>query len=91
MPRAAKLYVWATVVAGAAVLTAGMISDRSEDAMRFACYFLMANLASGFKVQLPGITGTMSANFFFVLVAVTTMTLPQSLAIACTATVLQCV
>ena len=91
MPRAAKLYVWTTVVAGVSVLTAGMIAGRSEDVMRFACYFIMANLASGFKVQLPGITGTMSANFFFVLIAVTTMTLPQSLAIGCSATISQCI
>jgi diguanylate cyclase (GGDEF)-like protein/putative nucleotidyltransferase with HDIG domain len=91
MPRAAKLYVWATAVAGLAVLVAGTMSGSSDGVLRFACYFVMANLASGFKVQLPGITGTMSANFFFVLISVTTMTLPQSLAIACTATISQCI
>jgi diguanylate cyclase (GGDEF)-like protein/putative nucleotidyltransferase with HDIG domain len=91
MPRAAKLYVGVTVLAGLGTLTAGLMSWHSDNLTRFICYFIIANLASGFKVHLPGITGTMSANFLFVLISVTTMSLPESLVIACTGTVLQCV
>src|SRR5579863_2365537 len=91
MPRAAKLYVGVTVLAGLATLTAGLMSWHSDNLARFLCYYLIANLASGFKVHLPGIKGTMSANFLFVLISVTTMSLSESLLIACTGTVLQCV
>src|ERR1700730_11387963 len=91
MPRAAKLYAVVTVLAGLGALTAGLLSWHSDDLTRFICYFVIANLASGFKVHLPGITGTMSANFLFVLISVTTMSVPESLIIACTGTVLQCV
>jgi diguanylate cyclase (GGDEF)-like protein/putative nucleotidyltransferase with HDIG domain len=91
MPRAAKLYVGVTLLAGLCALAGGLWSWHPDNPTRFICYFLIANLASGFKVRLPGITGTMSANFLFVLISVTTMSLPESLIIACTATVLQCV
>lgn len=91
MPWPARLYAGVTVLAGILSLTAGLMSWHPADLPRFICYFVIANLASGFKVQLPGITGTMSANFFFVLISVTTMGLPETLIIACTGTVLQCV
>lgn len=91
MPRAAKLYLGVTLLAGIGTVTAGMFSWHSDNLTRFICYFIIANLASGFKVHLPGITGTMSANFLFVLISITTMSLPESLIIACTGTVLQCV
>src|SRR6202023_163941 len=90
MPRAAKLYVGVTLLAGLGTLTAGLMSWHPDNLTRFICYFVIANLASGFKVHLPGITGTMSANFLFVLISVTTMSLSESLVIACTGTVLQC-
>jgi diguanylate cyclase (GGDEF)-like protein/putative nucleotidyltransferase with HDIG domain len=91
MPRAAQLYAGVTVLAGLGALATGIMAWHADDLTRFICYFVIANLASGFKVRLPGITGTMSANFFFVLISVTTMGLPECLIIACTGTVLQCV
>src|ERR1700733_7208750 len=91
MPRAAKLYASVTLLAGLITVAAGLTSWHADNLPLFICYFIIANLASGFKVHLPGITGTMSANFLFVLISVTTMSLPESLVIACTGTVLQCV
>src|SRR5260370_28123001 len=91
MARAAKLYAGITVLAGIATITAAMLSWRTDDLTRFLCYFIIATLASGFKVRLPGITGTMSANFLFVLIAITTMSLSESLVIDCTGTILQCI
>ncbi len=91
MPRAAKLYAAVTLLAGLITVTAGLTSWHPDNLPLFVCYFLIANLASGFKVHLPGITGTMSANFLFVLISVTTLSLPESLIVACTGTVLQCV
>src|SRR5512138_3315095 len=49
---------------------------------RFLIYLLTALLASGLKVHLPGITGTMSVNFLFILMAVVDLTLPETLIIA---------
>jgi diguanylate cyclase (GGDEF)-like protein/putative nucleotidyltransferase with HDIG domain len=34
---------------------------------RFICYLLLTLLSSGLKVQLPGVTGTLSVSFLFIL------------------------
>ena len=51
----------------------------------------IALVASGLKVQLPGIDGTMSVNFLFVLLGILELSLPETLAIGCSAALLQCV
>ena len=43
---------------------------RSDDPLRFTCYLFVALCASLFKVRLPGIEATMSANFLFILVGI---------------------
>ncbi|MGA3351451.1 MAG: hypothetical protein ABSC33_20675, partial [Candidatus Sulfotelmatobacter sp.] len=43
------------------------------------------------KVQLPGIDGTMSVNFLFILLGVVELSLPETLLIGCTATLVQSV
>src|SRR6478736_8526969 len=59
--------------------------------MRFVCYLVVAVMASGLKVQLPGIDGTMSVNFLFILLGVLELSLPETLVIGCTATLVQSV
>jgi len=46
--------------------------------------------SSGLKVQIPGLDGTMSVNFLFILLGVLELSLPQTLLIGCTATLVQC-
>lgn len=43
---------------------------QSVNLPRFACYLLIAVLASSLKIRLPGIDGTMSVNFLFILLGV---------------------
>ena len=62
---------------------------QSADLARFACYLVVAALASGLKVQLPGIDGTMSVNFLFILLGVMELSLPETLLIGCAATLVQ--
>ena len=64
---------------------------QSADLTRFVCYLMVAALASSLKVQLPGIDGTMSVNFLFILLGVMELSLPETLAIGCTATLVQSV
>ena len=47
-------------------------------------------LASGLKVTLPGVTGTLSVAFVFNLIGIEELTLQETLAMGCTATLLQC-
>src|SRR5208283_3649 len=64
---------------------------QTTDLSRFICYLLIAVLASSLKIQLPGIDGTMSVNFLFILLGVLEMSLPETLLIGCTASLTQCV
>lgn len=84
-----KAFVGITASIGVVVLTFALSHWHSQDPMRFACYLLVALLASGLKVQLPGIDGTMSVNFLFILLGVLELSLPETLVIGCTATLVQ--
>src|ERR1700749_4334257 len=86
-----KAFVGITAAPGLVVLGIALFHLQSQDLMRFACYLAVAILASGLKVQLPGIDGTMSVNFLFILLGVLELSLPETLLIGCTATLVQSV
>jgi diguanylate cyclase (GGDEF)-like protein/putative nucleotidyltransferase with HDIG domain len=89
MTAQTKLFVGATATLGLMVLCSAVWHWQSADLMRFLCYLAVAVLASGLKVQLPGIDGTMSVNFLFILLGVMELSLPETLVIGCTATLVQ--
>src|SRR6201997_3728605 len=86
-----KAFVGITAAIGVVVLAYALFHWQSQDPMRFGCYLVVAVLASGLKVQLPGIDGTMSVNFLFILLGVLELSLPETLVIGCTATLVQSV
>jgi diguanylate cyclase (GGDEF)-like protein/putative nucleotidyltransferase with HDIG domain len=86
-----KAFVGITVSIGMFVLGHALWHWQSQDLVRFVCYLAVALLASGLKVQLPGIDGTMSVNFLFILLGVLELSLPETLVIGCTATLVQSV
>ena len=86
-----KGFVGITASLGVAVLGYALAHWHSQDLTRFLCYLAVAVLASGLKVQLPGIDGTMSVNFLFILLGVMELTLPETLVIGCTASLVQSV
>jgi len=65
-------------------------TGRVSTLTRFACYLLVAVLASNLKFQLPGFDGTMSVNFLLILLSVLELNLPETLVIGCSATLVQC-
>jgi diguanylate cyclase (GGDEF)-like protein/putative nucleotidyltransferase with HDIG domain len=86
-----KAFVGITVFLGMVVLGFDAWHWQSQNLMRFFCYLAVAILASGLKVQLPGIDGTMSVNFLFILLGVLELSLPETLAIGCMASLVQSV
>jgi diguanylate cyclase (GGDEF)-like protein/putative nucleotidyltransferase with HDIG domain len=86
-----KAFVGITSLCGLVTLGYALGHWQSPDPARFACYLVVAILASGLKVQLPGIDGTMSVNFLFILLGVMELSLPETLLIGCTATLVQSV
>ena len=51
---------------------------------------MIALAASRLKVNLPGIAGTMSVNFLFLLLGVLELSFPEAMALGCAAVVVQC-
>ena len=83
MSTKAKLYVFANIGVGAAVLMACLFhSWQSPDPTRYLCYLALTILASTLKVRLPGLTGTMSLNFLFVLISLADLGFSETVVVA---------
>jgi diguanylate cyclase (GGDEF)-like protein/putative nucleotidyltransferase with HDIG domain len=86
-----KAFVGVMALMGAVSLGFALWHWQSTDLTRFVCYLAVAILASGLKVQLPGIDGTMSVNFLFILLGVMELSLSETLVIGCAASLMQSV
>ena len=91
MSKRATFFIITTATVGMLVLAHSIWYWQSSDLTRFVCYLLIATLASGLKIQLPGIDGTMSVNFLFILLGVLEMSMSETLVIGCTASLAQCI
>jgi diguanylate cyclase (GGDEF)-like protein/putative nucleotidyltransferase with HDIG domain len=87
----ARLFIGITAALGALALADTLWHWQSVDLTRFVCYLLVAVIASRLKIQLPGIDGTMSVNFLFILLSVLELNLSETMLLGCTATLAQCV
>jgi diguanylate cyclase (GGDEF)-like protein/putative nucleotidyltransferase with HDIG domain len=90
MPKRALVFIFLTAALGVAVVATGALHWETHDGLRFVCYLLVALLASGLKVHLPGIDGTMSVNFLFILIGILELSLPETLLIGCASGLVQC-
>src|ERR1700736_5440385 len=50
----------------------------STNRLQFICYLTLAVLASGLKVGLPALRGTMSVAFLFTLIGIEELSLPET-------------
>jgi len=79
----ARVFVALVVLSGTAVLLYGAIHQSSRNIAEFICYLGIAVLASRLKVSLPGITGTMSVSFLFILLGILQLSLSETLVLGC--------
>jgi hypothetical protein len=86
----AKLYIYANILVGAAVLACCLLfTGPPASPSRLTCYFVLAMLASTLKVRLPGVTGTISLSFLFVLIAIADLGWSETVQIAAGSAVVQ--
>src|SRR5437016_3025578 len=90
MNSGARVFIAVVVLCGTSVLTYTVLHGASRDPLKFLCYLVIALVASRLKVNLPGITGTMSVNFLFLLLGVLELSLSETMALGCAAVVVQC-
>ena len=90
IPILGRLYILAVVLIGA-LLGAMVLSHwQSQNLIRFACYMALSLFAARLKAVLPGITGSISVLFIFILFAIVELSVPEALVIGCGATLVQC-
>jgi diguanylate cyclase (GGDEF)-like protein/putative nucleotidyltransferase with HDIG domain len=86
----AKLYISLIVGAGLATLVYGGVHQSSRNIAEFICYLGIAILASRLKVNLPGITGTLSVNFLFILIGILELSFSETLILGAVSMLAQC-
>ena len=79
MPIGAKAFIGLVISVGMASLLQAAIHQSSKNIAQFICYLGVAVLASRLRVTLPGITGTLSVNFLFILVGVAELSYSEAL------------
>src|SRR5438045_4742955 len=86
----AKAFISLVVAVGTGVLLYAAVYPTSKNIAKFICYLLVAILASRLKVHLPGITGTMSVNFLFIILGILELSFTETLVLGCAAIMVQC-
>jgi diguanylate cyclase (GGDEF)-like protein/putative nucleotidyltransferase with HDIG domain len=90
LTSSAQAFSGLVIVLGTAVLLYGAIHQSSKNIAEFICYLGIAVLASRLKVNLPGITGTMSVNFLFILLGILQLSVSETLVLGCASILVQC-
>jgi hypothetical protein len=91
MPGNAKRYISLVSAFGIAAMAYAFVDlPWPHDLLRFCSYVLLSLVAATLKVRLPGLTGTMSIGFVFVLLGVAELTPGETMLMACAGALLQC-
>jgi diguanylate cyclase (GGDEF)-like protein/putative nucleotidyltransferase with HDIG domain len=83
LPVAARVYILAILAAASVVGYFTASTWRTSHMGEWLLYVGCGILCSNLKVYLPGITGTLSVNYLFILAAVADLTLAQTVLVAC--------
>ena len=81
MSAKAKAFIGAVMMVGLVAFAAAVLQWKPQHLAQFACYLAIALMASGLKITLPEINGTMSVNFLFVLLGVQELGFAQTMAL----------
>ncbi len=82
-------YIALVIGAGLFALAHGFRTWSSADRAMYLSWSIIALVASGMKVSLPSVTGTMSMNFVFVLIGLSEFSLGETLLTGCLGVVVQ--
>jgi len=89
MPKTAKTYIALVIGSGAAVLLLAAGSWPSAGLQQFVIYLGLAALASTLKLRIPGLEGTMSPNFVFLLLGMASCRFSEVIVISLAAALVQ--
>jgi diguanylate cyclase (GGDEF)-like protein/putative nucleotidyltransferase with HDIG domain len=89
LPLRAALFITLVVATGAWLLVHALDNWSVADTPHFLFYLAIAICASMLKIALPTVNGSMSVNFFFILIGLVDLSLPETMVIACAGAVAQ--
>ena len=89
LPVRAQVFVGFVIAAGMVPLLQASIHQSSKNIAEFICYLGISILASRLRVTLPGITGTLSVNFLFILVGIAELGYSEALTLGAVAMLAQ--
>ncbi len=89
MTTKAKLYISWIAAVGLIVLVAGLSHWQSTGLPRLLAFLFLAMVLSTQKIRLPGMKGTMSLSFPFILVGIADFGFGETLLLGCTAAFVQ--
>lgn len=84
------MFVALIVISGLLVLGDAVLNAKQVPTAKFLAFLFVACVAARLRVKLPGVTGTMSVNLPFILVAIAEMNTAEALAIGFISTFFQC-
>jgi putative nucleotidyltransferase with HDIG domain len=90
LPAKARNYIGVTTLVGGAVVCMALAHWESQDLVKFASFLLVAILSCGMRIRVPGITGTLSLTFMFVLFGIVELTPPETILLGMLVTLIQC-
>src|ERR1700733_9600147 len=89
LPLKAALFIALVVSTGGWLLLKSLNTWDAVEPMHFLFYLIIAVFASILKIALPTVNGSMSINFFFILIGLVDLNLPETMIIACSGAIAQ--
>ena len=90
LPRKARVYIALTTFLGVASFVTAVAAWDSPDFFKYAAFVLVAVASSSMSIRVPGITGTLSLTFLFVLFGIRELNPPETMLLGCLVTMIQC-
>jgi hypothetical protein len=84
------MFVALIVISGLLLFGDAVLNAKSMPTAQFAAFLLVACVAARLRIKLPGVTGTMSVNLPFILLAAAQMNTAEALAVGFISTFFQC-
>ncbi|MEI9811560.1 MAG: HD domain-containing phosphohydrolase [Acidobacteriota bacterium] len=86
-----RVAVAAVLWAGLAILLWALAHWQQADQGLFIGYVIVATAASALRIRLPGLSGSLSLHFFFVLLCLAHLSVPETMVIGAAGALLQCI
>ncbi len=90
LPLKARAFIGLMMALGLGVLVLELTNWESPDLLKYGGFLMVAIFSSGMRLSVPGVAGTLSLTFLFVLFGVIELTGPETVIMGAILTFIQC-